>query len=128
MGKTYELISLLYEHCAIASGQPKKQDERFGMVLEYINSHYTENISSKDISHKFGYDETYFCRRFKEATGITTMSYIRILRLELAQKLLKETNESIGNISWKCGYSDTHYFSNCFKRYWGMTPTQIREA
>ncbi len=128
IGKVYEMISLLYEHCILSSGQPKKPDERFGKVLEYINSHYTEDISAKDISKKFGYDETYFCRRFKEATGITTMNYIRILRLELAQKLLKETNESISNISWKCGYADTHYFSNCFKRQFAMTPTQFRET
>lgn len=128
IGKVYEMISLLYEHCILSSGPPKKPDERFGKVLEYINNHYTEDISAKDISKKFGYDETYFCRRFKEATGITTMNYIRILRLELAQKLLKETNESISNISWKCGYADTHYFSNCFKRQFGMTPTQFREA
>lgn len=126
VGKTYELLSLLYEHCVITSGQPRKPDARFGMVLEYINNHYTEDISAKDISHKFGYDETYFCRRFKEATGITTMNYIRILRIELAQKLLKETDESITNISWKCGYADTHYFSNCFKRQVGMTPTEFR--
>lgn len=128
IGKVYEMVSLLYEHCIIYSGQFKKPDERFSKVLEYINSHYTEDISAKDISKKFGYDETYFCRRFKEATGITTMTYIRILRLELAQKLLRETKESISNISWKCGYADTHYFSNCFKRQFGMTPTQFREA
>ena len=128
IGKTYELISLLYEHCIISSGQPRKPDERFGMVLEYVNNHYTEDISAKDISRRFGYDETYFCRRFKEATGITTMNYIRILRIELEQKLLKETNESIGNISWKCGYTDTHYFSNCFKKLIGMTPTEFRDG
>ena len=127
IGKTYEIISLLYEHCILSTGQSRKQDERFGKVLEYINNHYTEDISAKDISHKFGYDETYFCRQFREATGITTMNYIRILRLELAQKLLRDTKESIGNISWKCGYADTHYFSNCFKRQFGITPTQFRD-
>ena len=128
VGKTYELISLLYEHCtSSAAGQSKKPDESFGAVLKYINSHYTENISSKDVSQKFGYDETYFCRRFKKSTGITTMSYIRMLRLELAQKLLKETNESICNISWKCGFADTHYFSNCFKKHFGTSPTEFRK-
>ncbi len=128
IGKVYEMISLLYEHCMICSSQPKDLDERFGKVLEYINSHYTENISAKDISKKYGYDKTYFCRRFKEATGITTTSYIRILRLELAQKLLRETKENISNISWKCGYADTHYFSNCFKRHFGVTPTEFRQT
>lgn len=125
--KTYEVISFLYRYCNPASRQSKKPDTRFGMVLEYINNHYTEDISARDISQQFGYDETYFCRRFKEATGITTMKYIRILRLELAQELLRQSNESITHISWKCGYADTHYFANCFKRHFGITPTEFRQ-
>jgi len=60
-------------------------------------------------------------------TGITTMNYIRILRLELAQKMLEETPESISNISLKCGFSDTHYFSNCFKKHFGISPSEFRQ-
>lgn len=126
IGKTYEFISLLYEHCTISSRQTQKNDERFGMILEYVNNHFTENISAGNISKTFGYDETYFCRRFKIVTGITTMNYIRILRLELAQKLLEETSESIGSISFQCGFSDTHYFSNCFKKHFGISPSEYR--
>lgn len=128
VGKTYEIISLLYEHCTISSRQPQKTDERFGMILEYVNSHFTENISANSISRIFGYDETYFCRRFKAVTGITTMNYIRILRLELAQKMLRETTESISHISLKCGFSDTHYFSNCFKKHFGISPSEFRQT
>lgn len=128
IGKTYEFISLLYEHCKISSRQTTKNDERFGMILEYVNSHFTENISAASISKIFGYDETYFCRRFKIVTGITTMNYIRILRLELAQKLLDETTESIGSISFQCGFSDTHYFSNCFKKHFGISPSEFRQT
>ena len=128
IGKIYEIIGLLCQHCSIGSGQIHKPDERFGMVLTYINSHYTEDISARDICQKFGYEETYFCRRFKEATGITTMRYIRILRLELAQKLLRDGREDIRTISWRCGFSDISYFSNCFKRHLGVTPTEFRNA
>lgn len=126
IGKIYEIIGLFYQHCTTDSRQIHKPDERFGKVLEYVNMHYAENISAKDISEKFGYDETYFCRRFKEATGITTMKYIRILRLELAQKLLADSREDIQNIAWQCGFSDISYFSNCFKQQLGVTPTEFR--
>ena len=128
IGKIYEIIGLLYQHCATDSHPVRKPDKRFAMVLEYINSHYTENISAKDISQKFGYDETYFCRRFKESTGITTMKYIRVLRLEMAQKLLLEGKEDIRHISWQCGFSDISYFSNCFKRHFGLSPTDFRNV
>lgn len=127
-GKMYEIIGLLYQNCLDVISQPKERIKNFDIVLEYINRHFTENITSKSISQKFNYDETYFCRRFKEATGIATMKYIRILRLELAQKLLKNSNESISNISLQCGFSDTHYFANCFKNQYKFTPTAFREA
>lgn len=128
VGKIYELIGLLYQHCTVSTRQLHRPDERFGAVLSYISNHYTENISAKSISSQFGYDETYFCRRFKEATGITTMNYIRILRLEMAQRLLQTGTEDIRSIAFRCGFSDVSYFSNCFRRYWGVTPTECRSA
>ncbi len=127
-GKIYEFIGLLYQNCMVAFSHSKEPVKNFDIVLKYINRHFTEDITSRSISQKFNYDETYFCRRFKEATGITTMKYIRILRLELAQKLLKNSNESISNISLQCGFSDTHYFANCFKNQYKLTPTAFREA
>lgn len=125
-GNIYELIGLLYRFCSTGPRTLYKQDERFCSVLEYINHHFTEDISSKDISQKFGYDETYFCRRFKKITGVTTMNYIRILRLELACRLLRTTQNDIRNIASECGFSDICYFSNCFKHHFGVSPTEYR--
>jgi len=126
IGIIYEVIGLLCQHCGAGSGMVHRVDKGFGRVIEYINANYTEKISARSISEKFGYNETYFCRRFKAATGITVMKYIQILRLEQAQRLLKATEEEVGNISWKCGFSDVGYFSNCFKKHFGYTPSEFR--
>lgn len=128
IGAIYEIIGVLHQYCAGETKLIHRIDDSFKSVLEYINSHYTERISAKDISQMFGYNETYFCRRFKAVTGITVMKYIQILRMELAQKLLKSSSEEIGNIAWKCGFADVSYFSNCFKRQFGVTPTGFRET
>lgn len=122
MGKIYELLGLFYQHCAADISQIRKPDERFGAVLIYINNHYTEDISSKNLSEKFGYDEAYFCRRFREATGTNPTKYIRYLRLEKAQQLLRTGRENIRDIALSCGFSDICYFSNCFKRQFGISP------
>lgn len=128
IGKIYELTGLLYHHCAVSCAQLRRPDQKFGAVLSYVNNHYTEEISSKNISRKFGYEETYFCRRFKEATGISAMKYIRLLRLEKAQRLLAESKKEILEISILCGFSDISYFSNCFKKQFGMSPTDFRRT
>ena len=46
--------------------------------------------------------------------------------MEMAQKLLQSTDEEIGGIAWKCGYADVCYFSNCFKKHSGYSPTEFR--
>ncbi|MBO5198298.1 MAG: helix-turn-helix transcriptional regulator [Lachnospiraceae bacterium] len=128
VGTVYELIALLYQDGAAESRIIYKPDERFHDVLEYINGHYTEAITARTISRQFGYNETYCCRRFREITGLTIMKYIQILRMELAQELLKNTKEEIGTIAWKCGYADIAYFSNRFKKHFGTSPSGFRES
>ncbi|MBQ8816571.1 MAG: helix-turn-helix domain-containing protein [Lachnospiraceae bacterium] len=127
VGTIYEIIGGLYKYCELDFKMVYKEDEAFRAVLEYVNNHFGEHISAKDISRQFGYNETYFCRRFKSITGITVMKYIQILRMEEAQRLLRSTDEEIGSIAWECGYADISYFSNCFKRHCGYTPTQFRQ-
>ncbi len=102
-------------------------DKGFGRVVEYINANYADRITARSISQKFGYNETYLCRRFKAATGITVMKYIKVLRLEQAQKLLRTTEEEVGDIAWKCGFPEVGYFSNCFKKNFGYTPSEFRK-
>ncbi len=127
VGIIYEIIGLLYQYCAAESQLIYKFDKKFSVVIEYINEHFTEKISVREISRKFGYDETYFCRRFREITGITAMRYIKILRLENAQKLLKNGQAEIGDVAWQCGFSDISYFSNCFKKQYGVSPKEFRK-
>ena len=126
-GKFYEMLGLLYQNCVTDSDAFRRPDEKFIEVLTYVNSFYTEDISTCSISKKFGYDEAYFCRRFKELTGLTTMKYIRLLRMEMAQNLLVSGHLDINTIAQKCGYTDSGYFSQCFKQQFGLTPQEFRE-
>lgn len=126
VSKIYELLGLFYQYCIVDASQIRKPDERFKDVLLYVNGHFTEDISSKTLSRQFGYDESYFCRRFKEATGTSPTKYIRYLRLEKAQHLLHTTSENICDIALRCGFSDICYFSNCFKRQFGISPSFFR--
>ena len=128
IGILYEIIGQLYNFCDTIVSNSYKQEHSFTPILEYVNAHYTEKITSKDISSRFGYNETYFCRRFKEITGLTFSKYTQALRMEYAQKLLKRTRDDINIIAWNCGYPDVSYFSNCFKKHFGYSPTQFRNA
>lgn len=126
MGIVYEVLGMLYVHAFHPSEKTVRVNKEFGEVLEYISSHFCEKISAKTLSAYFNYNETYFCRRFKELTGLTVMKYIQTLRLEESLRFLENTQEEISVIAGKCGFSDTCYFSNCFRRQFGYTPTEFR--
>lgn len=128
VGLIYMIMGHLYQYGIDRTNAFHKTDSKFYQVVDFINEHYTEDISAKSLSQLFGYNETYFCRRFKATTGINLMRYIRILRMELAQKLLCNTDEGITQIAIKCGFTDISYFSHCFKQHTGAAPTEFKTS
>lgn len=123
IGKIYELLGLLYRHCLCEPALPAP-DSKFKNVIDYIGDNYCDDISSAGLSRHFGYDEAYFCRRFKSVTGLTPMNYIQILRLESAKEKIKEGRLKISEISALCGFRDASYFTRCFKKKYGITPAE----
>ena len=128
VGRLYRLLGLLCEHCIDDSNSITQKFEKFDNVINYINSNFTKDISSSTISQQFGYDESYFCRKFKKITGITVTNYIRTQRLEHARRLLEKTEESVRHIAISCGFIDAAYFTNCFKSMYNTTPTKYRNS
>ena len=123
----YALLGHFYRKCLSKESMTSVIDSRFKEVLEYIDKHFCENITTSALSNRFGYSEGYFCRKFKSVTGSTVMSYIKDLRLNYAKLLLYETTYEINRISDICGFSDEQYFSNCFRMHFGMSPSQLRK-
>ena len=126
VGEIYRLIGLLFSRCLSDEGAHLSDNGRFKDVLDFINENFCEDISSFTLSQKFGYDETYFCRRFKKVTGLTPMVYIRILRLEKAKKLLKKGKFSLSEVASSCAFLDVGYFIRCFKKHYGITPGEYK--
>lgn len=126
VGRLYRLLGLLCEHCIDNFNSSPQKFENFDNVINYINLNFTKNISSSSISRQFGYDESYFCRKFKRITGITVTNYIKTQRLEHARRLLEKTEESVRHIAISCGFIDAAYFTNCFKAMYKISPTKYR--
>lgn len=124
MVKFYELLSLLYTRCADVALPQAGSD--IDIILDYIEKNYSKKLTTSSICKKFGYNETYFCRKFKQKTGISVTRYILLLRLEQACRLIQETNKAIGVISTTCGFSDFSYFCASFKRIYGLSPTEYK--
>ena len=128
IGHLTNLIGLLYKFCNPQKNSKIKSEDRFESILNYIDNHISEDISTASLSNIFGYDQSYFCRKFKLLTGMSVMKYIQITRLENAKKLLLKSKYSIKLIANTCGYTNNAYFTSRFKEMYGITPTQMRKS
>lgn len=95
-------------------------------VLEYINENYSENISTITLCNILHFNETYFCRFFKEIVGTNPINYINFVRICKAEHLLKR-NMSLSEITDKTGFSSLSYFNRIFKKFNHCSPTEYRK-
>ena len=126
-GLVYLLLGMLYRSYQDSSRSFLPADDRFKDILDYIAGHYCEALTTEDLGRRFGYNEAYFCRRFRMATGLSPMEYIRILRLEKASAMLKSQDAKITSVALACGFEDPNYFTRRFKELFGSAPSKYRD-
>ena len=73
-----------------------------------------------------GLPERTFKRRFTQATGMSPLEYVHVLRLEEAKQMLQASNEPIEAIAMEVGYQDTSFFGRLFRRKVALSPAQYR--
>jgi two-component system response regulator YesN len=113
----------------IPRGQPKyvpENEKRFNRIIGYINSHYAEKISLRDLANEFCFNKNYICSLFKKYTGNTFSHYILNRRIDESKKLLESTNLPLRIIAEETGFSDDGYFNRVFKAICGVPPHQYR--
>lgn len=97
-------------------------------VKKYIDEHISESLTREELGKAFYLNPDYLARIFKNEEGVSLTAYIRNRRIKIAQRLLKETNRTIDDISQAVGYSYNTYFFNIFKEVTGISPLQYRKS
>lgn len=95
-------------------------------VCDYINTHLSEELSLDQMSEYAGVSSFYLSKIFKEEKGVNYIAFVTDRRLEMGQKLLKESQLSIKEITAEIGYNDQNYFSRLFKNKFGLSPSEYR--
>ena len=95
-------------------------------VLIYIKTNYHNPIKNSDISKVFGYNDLYLNRIFKQRLGITLHQCLIAERINMAKKLLLESNISIESVARNCGFNNISTFFVLFKKATGFSPKQYR--
>jgi len=91
--------------------------------LNMSNTSYTVEEMSRDV----GMSHTQLYRKIKALTGQTINDFIRAIRLKRAAQLLEQHQLTVSQITYKVGFTDLQHFRECFKKMYGLTPSQYAQ-
>lgn len=103
-----------------------KPQKTLGKVIDYIEHHFQEDMKIETLSKLFHYSNNYLGKQLKKETGKSFNSILDELRIEEAQKLLKNTELRIYEVSKRTGFNDPDYFTTKFKKQTGLSPKEYR--
>jgi YesN/AraC family two-component response regulator len=96
-------------------------------ALLYIQNHFSEKLTLKDLAEKLNYSSNYLSNKFTDYVGTSFKNYVMNLRFSFCEALLKNSSLSITEICAHSGFEDFSNFMTYFKKRYGITPKQYRE-
>lgn len=102
-------------------------DALFKACVEYVGHNIYKSISIEEMAHAVGYKRAYLGDRFKKQTGVTLTKYVTQQKVIEAQRILRFTSKSLGEIAELLAFSSQSHFQNTFKKMTGETPLTYRK-
>ena len=110
----------------IFQGQKDHTDDPIKKAQEYIEQNYQGKITVEELASMFALGRRNLERRFKKATANTVVEYIQRVKIEAAKMNLENTRDSVNEVMYNVGYTDTKAFRSTFKRITGLSPIEYK--
>lgn len=129
------IISQLYGLLAILKQQFEAREEPSGRlgknsklreVMLYISRHFTEELTLQQVAGHTYLSQSHLSRIFKQQIGVNFSVYLRNIRLNKAEFLLRTTDRSVTDIALECGFANTNTMIVNFKEVFQVTPGAYR--
>jgi transcriptional regulator GlxA family with amidase domain len=104
-----------------------ESQDRLRSMIAYIHGHYQEKLTLAQIAGCAAVSEREALRCFRRHLQQTPVAYLTGFRLNQAKKLLAETELSVTEISFRCGFSDSAYMGKVFRKAFELTPQGYRK-
>lgn len=126
-----KMLETFAEHLAlignsIAVSETKVEPGTVSKARRFIEENYDRPISLEEAAGVVNTSVRYFCKVFKNYTGITFVDYLTRLRIEKSKNLLVNPNRRISEVAYEVGFESLTQFNRSFKKHAGMTPTKYR--
>lgn len=102
-------------------------DKKTEEIKTRIEAAPEKEYDNKELAKECGVSEYHFIRIFKDKTGLAPMQYVISQRISKAKLLLRETDMTVSQVAFMCGFSDPLYFSRIYKNKVGVSPKKYRE-
>jgi AraC-like DNA-binding protein len=105
--------------------QPQNNN-KIDEIFKYINENFNQHISLDEVADLVSMTVPAFCRFFKKSTGKTFTKLVNEYRVVHATKLLSESQSSITDICFECGFNNFSHFNKLFKEFTGKSASKYR--
>lgn len=126
-----EIIAILAENRhrdeLIADVNVLRNNDRLKKMLNHIHGRYFEQISLEDIAGSANVSKSSCLRIFREVLNTTPLHYVGQYRLMVAAQHLEESDRTISEIGYGCGFSEMGYFAARFREKFGVSPKEYRK-
>jgi len=96
-------------------------------LMEFIEKNVDDpDLKVEDLADAVNLGRTAFFNKIKSIVGLSPLDFLRHLRLQKAQELIVKSNDTYSQIAYSVGFSDPKYFSRCFKKETGLSPSEYR--
>lgn len=119
----YNLLSS--EHFFKSFDQSASKD-KITIIQQFLIQNYNKNIQLSDLADYSHMNKSALCRFYKNATNKTISESLNEVRIGIACKELLDTNLSVAEIGYKCGYENISYFNRRFRKVKNISPTDYR--
>ncbi|PTQ98254.1 two component regulator with propeller domain [Mucilaginibacter yixingensis] len=104
-------------------------DDLLGKITQHIEANIDDpELNNESVAQAVGISRPQLYRKIKALTGMSVVDIIKEVRLAHARKMLAERKFNVNEIAYKVGFTDSDYFSKCFKAKWGMTPSEFAKS
>lgn len=127
--KSAGILNMLFAEF-IETPKIKPENETHNRIIQsiqFIHNHLDESLSVTRLAKETSLSADHYTRLFKELTAQTPLDYINQQRVEQAINLINSSQQTIGEIAYRCGFSSSTYFGKVFKRYTGQTPGEYQK-
>ena len=123
------LENRLWELNVTSESIPSGDNSSFKTVREYMNEHlFDSDLSLGYMAENLGFNSSYLSGIIKQIYGIPFQEYVALKRMEQAKILCLSTDMKNYEIAEEIGYEDVNYFTNRFKKTFGITPKQFKQG